>query len=112
MPSIYRRTRTITAAVLALCVTTGWGLSRSEEPSGSSRLRHFSFVTAAANRVAVDGATRSEPPAFTNEEFAARRAKVYEAIGDDFAVMCGFFASSNEYRRHRQHNNFYYLTGV
>jgi Xaa-Pro aminopeptidase len=54
-----------------------------------------------------------DPPApFSREELASRRARVYEGIGEDIAVFCGFYAGPNEYRRTRQHNNFYYLTGV
>ena len=85
----------------------------------SSRVRAVWFIVVfAVGTVGLSVAWPDEragtelKPAFANEEFAARRAKVYEAIGDDFAVMCGFYASPNEYRRHRQHNNFYYLTGV
>lgn len=48
---------------------------------------------------------------FAPQEFAARRARVYAAIGDDIAVMLGADAR-DDYRRPRQHNNFYYLTGV
>ena len=112
MPTFYCRPRTTIAAVLALCIATGWGWCRSDEPSSSLRLRPISFVAPAINRTAADDTTRPEPAGFTNEEFASRRAKVYEAIGDDFAVMLGVYAGPNEYRRHRQHNNFYYLTGV
>ena len=49
---------------------------------------------------------------FPPEEFAARRAKVYEAIGDQaFAVIQGA-PSQPGYRRFRQSNEFYYLCGV
>ncbi|MFY9552768.1 MAG: Xaa-Pro peptidase family protein [Thermoanaerobaculia bacterium] len=49
---------------------------------------------------------------FPPEEFAARRAKVYEAIGTDaFAVVQGA-PSPPGYTRFRQSNEFYYLCGV
>lgn len=49
--------------------------------------------------------------AFTKEEFAARRAKVYEAIGENVAVLVGAPAGS-AFHRWRQHNEFFYLCGV
>src|SRR5262245_21409824 len=49
---------------------------------------------------------------FPPEEFAARRAKVYDAIGKDaFAVVQGA-PSRPDYIRFRQNNDFYYLCGV
>ena len=49
---------------------------------------------------------------FPPEEFAARRAKVYEAIGKDaFAVIQGA-PSPPGYTRFRQSNDFYYLCGI
>src|SRR5262245_200938 len=49
---------------------------------------------------------------FPPEEFAARRAKVYEAIGGDaFAVIQGA-PSPPGYTRFRQSNDFYYLCGI
>ena len=49
---------------------------------------------------------------FPPEEFAARRAKVYEAMGKDaFAVIQGA-ASPPGYTRFRQSNDFYYLCGI
>jgi Xaa-Pro aminopeptidase len=49
---------------------------------------------------------------FPPEEFASRRAKVYEAIGADaFAIVQGA-PSPPGYTRFRQSNEFYYLCGV
>ena len=49
---------------------------------------------------------------FPPEEFAARRAKVYDAIGDEaFAVVQGA-PSPPGYTRFRQSNEFYYLCGI
>jgi len=49
---------------------------------------------------------------FPPEEFAARRAKVYDAIGDKaFAVVQGA-PSPTGYTRFRQSNDFYYLCGI
>src|SRR6187551_3033644 len=55
------------------------------------------------------------PPLFSTmlpkEEFAARRAKVFEKIGDGVAVLQGATETSS-YEKFRQANRFYYLTGV
>ncbi len=57
----------------------------------------------------------AQAPLFTDslppEEFAARRAKVFEAIGDGVAVLSGA-AEYPAYVRFRQNAQFYYLTGV
>ena len=69
------------------------------------------LVAAMAGTIAAQGQaplfTDSAPP----EEFAARRAKVFAAIGDGVAVLEG----STEYPayvRFRQNDQFFYLTGV
>ncbi len=49
--------------------------------------------------------------AFPPEEFAARRAKVFDAMGDGIAVLQGA-AEYPGYVRFRQNNQFFYLTGV
>jgi Xaa-Pro aminopeptidase len=55
------------------------------------------------------------PPLFSTslprEEFAARRAKVFQKIGDGVAVMQGATETA-AYAKFRQSNQFYYLTGV
>ena len=55
------------------------------------------------------------PPLFSTslpkEEFAARRAKVLQQIGDGVAVIQGATENSS-YSKFRQSNQFYYLTGV
>ena len=55
------------------------------------------------------------PPLFSTslpkEEFAARRAKVLQKIGDGVVVMQGATETSS-YEKFRQSNQFYYLTGV
>ncbi|MBI3787284.1 MAG: aminopeptidase P family protein [Ignavibacteriales bacterium] len=49
---------------------------------------------------------------FSPEEFAQRRAKIYDAIGSNaFAVLHGA-PSPAGYTRFRQYNEFYYLCGV
>jgi Xaa-Pro aminopeptidase len=57
----------------------------------------------------------AQPPLFTTslpkEEFAARRARVLEQIGDDVAIVQGATETSS-YEKFRQGNQFYYLTGV
>lgn len=51
--------------------------------------------------------TSDFPPA----EFAGRRSKVYEAIGENLALVQGA-ASPAGYTRFRQTNEFYYLSGI
>jgi len=55
------------------------------------------------------------PPLFATElpkeEFAARRAKLLQEIGDGVAVLQGA-AETASYEKFRQSNQFYYLTGV
>lgn len=57
-----------------------------------------------------------EAPLFTSdfppEEFAQRRAKVYEAIGPDAIALVQGAPSPQGYTRFRQYNEFYYLCGV
>lgn len=78
------------------------------------RLRQALLVglAAVAGTIAVRG---QAPPIFTDavpaEEFAARRAKVFAAIGDGLAVLEGA-AEYPAYVRFRQNNQFFYLTGV
>ncbi len=56
-----------------------------------------------------------EIPMFTGdfppEEFAARRTKAYEAIGNSFAILQGA-GTPEGYTRFRQFNEFYYLSGI
>src|SRR3954471_19459297 len=55
------------------------------------------------------------PPLFSTmlpkEEFAARRAKLFEKIGEGVAVLQGATETAS-YEKFRQSNQFYYLTGV
>ncbi|HEY1433753.1 MAG TPA: Xaa-Pro peptidase family protein [Thermoanaerobaculia bacterium] len=71
----------------------------------------LAFALCAAAALAQEGFgpfTTDFPP----EEFAARRAKVYDAIGDRaFAVVQGA-PSPQGYTRFRQSNDFYYLCGI
>ena len=57
----------------------------------------------------------AQPPLFSTalpkEEFAARRAKVLQKLGDGVAVLQGATETS-AYEKFRQSNQFYYLTGV
>lgn len=48
---------------------------------------------------------------FPIEEFAARRARVFESIGDDVAIIQGAVERSAELP-FRQSNQFFYLTGI
>ena len=49
---------------------------------------------------------------FPPEEFAERRAKIYDAIGPDAAAVLQGAPSPEGYVRFRQANEFYYLTGI
>ncbi len=49
---------------------------------------------------------------FTSEEFQARRAKVYEAIGDEAVALLQGAAKNRAHDLFRQSNDFYYLCGV
>jgi Xaa-Pro aminopeptidase len=57
----------------------------------------------------------AQPPLFTTalpkEEFAARRAKVLEQIGDGVVVIQGATETAS-YEKFRQSNQFFYLTGI
>ena len=57
----------------------------------------------------------AQPPLFTDSlppaEFAARRARVIQAIGDGAAVIQGA-TELPSYHKFRQNNQFFYLTGV
>ena len=48
---------------------------------------------------------------FTPDDFAKRRAKVLEQIGDGIAILHGAELPEG-YIKFRQDNNFFYLTGV
>ena len=60
-------------------------------------------------------AASAQPPLFTDslppEEFAARRARVLEQIGDGASVIQGT-TELPSYHKFRQNNQFFYLTGV
>src|SRR5690349_14130883 len=49
---------------------------------------------------------------FPPEEFAARRAKVFEAIGPNSVALIQGAPSPAGYTRFRQWNDFYYLCGI
>lgn len=61
-------------------------------------------------------AAAQDIPHFTNdfppEEFAARRAKVYDAIGTGAIALLQGAPSPTGYTRFRQSNEFYYLCGI
>lgn len=51
-------------------------------------------------------------PDFPPEEFAARRAKVYDAIGENGIALVQGAPSPSGYTRFRQSNELYYLCGI
>lgn len=59
---------------------------------------------------ASGGVVDANPP-FTPEEFATRRERVFDALGGDLAVIGGADPTES-WRPFRQHNDFYYLTGL
>jgi Xaa-Pro aminopeptidase len=76
-----------------------------------------SFLILAAAAIAALSSARLDAgrPLFTTafppDEFAARRARVFERIGDAVAIVQGA-AEYPAYVRFRQNNQFFYLTGV
>src|SRR4249920_3802289 len=72
------------------------------------------LIFAALMLVALSSALSAQP-VFSNifppEEFAARRARVMEKIGDGVALLQGTTERPGE-QPLRQNNQFYYLTGV
>jgi Xaa-Pro aminopeptidase len=75
-------------------------------------MKRATFLSACLLLVA---SAASGQPLFTDslpkEEFAARRAKLMEQIGDGIAVIQGTTETGNSLK-FRQNNQFYYLTGV
>lgn len=75
--------------------------------------RHLTLVVCLA--VALVGSPEAQPPLFTDalplEEFAGRRARVMEQIGEGVAILQGA-AEYPAYVKFRQNNQFFYLTGV
>jgi Xaa-Pro aminopeptidase len=63
----------------------------------------------------IASSASAQPPLFTDalpkEEFAARRARVMQQIGDAVVVLQGA-AETSSYEKFRQSNQFFYLTGV
>lgn len=61
-------------------------------------------------------AVAQDSPLFTSdfppEEFAARRAKIYAAIGENGLAVVQGAASPDNYVRFRQSNELYYLSGI
>ena len=73
------------------------------------------FPLVLCSLIASAAAVFAQPPLFTDafpkEEFAARRARVMQQIGDGVAVPQGATETSS-YEKFRQSNQFFYLTGV
>lgn len=73
------------------------------------------LLALAAAVLAVASTVRAQPPLFTDalpkEEFAARRARVMQEIGDAVVVLQGATETSS-YEKFRQSNQFFYLSGI
>lgn len=78
-------------------------------------IMHRSAALAAAIVLCCLVPISAQPPLFESslpkDEFAARRAKVFDTIGDAVVVMQGA-AETASYEKFRQSNQFYYLTGI
>ncbi|MGH8428897.1 MAG: aminopeptidase P N-terminal domain-containing protein, partial [Solimonas sp.] len=67
-----------------------------------------------ATLVVTAGVTFAQPlftDSLPKEEFAERRAKLFDKIGDGVAIIQGTAETGNA-KKFRQNNQFYYLTGV
>src|SRR3954470_1674833 len=80
--------------------------------------RHLVLLTSASFALVLAtlaAQSPAGPPLFSTmlpkEEFAARRAKLFEKIGEGVAVLQGATETAS-YEKFRQSNQFYYLTGV
>jgi Xaa-Pro aminopeptidase len=75
----------------------------------------FATLSAQSGPVPSERQRVEGPPLFSTalpkEEFAARRTKLLQKIGDGVVVMQGA-AETSSYEKFRQSNQFYYLTGV
>jgi Xaa-Pro aminopeptidase len=73
------------------------------------------LIVPASLAVATLAVLAAQRPVFTDafppQEFAARRARVMEKVGDGVAILQGA-AESPAYVKFRQNNQFFYLTGV
>src|ERR1041385_4273854 len=67
----------------------------------------LTFLTAVTNTVCAQDSWKY----FSADDFAKRRAKVMEQIGDGIAILQGA-ELPEAFVKFRQDNNFYYLTGV
>jgi Xaa-Pro aminopeptidase len=76
-----------------------------------SKIALLLVAVASSSAAQAPEATRVFTAPFPPEEFAARRARVIERIGDAIAVIQGATEKPSE-AEFRQNNQFYYLTGV
>jgi Xaa-Pro aminopeptidase len=86
-------------------IIRGWGLV-----PGCWRLAVGGWVVLAA-RIVLAQPVFTGPEIFPLEEFAARRARVMDAVGDALVIMQGTTERPGE-QPLRQNNQFFYLTGI
>ncbi len=90
----------------------GWGAAYTIANTIRDLMKQICALIAA---MALSGPSISAQPVFTNvfpvQEYAARRARVMEKIGDAVAIMQGTTERPGE-QPLRQSNQFFYLTGV
>src|SRR6476660_4671280 len=79
-------------------------------PNLSASLVTGLLLTAAEKGSAQAG--RAFTSDFTTQEFAARRAKIYDAIGRDGVALMQGLPTVHSSAVFRQSNEFYYVTGV
>lgn len=72
----------------------------------------FAVLTAALAGTSLAQDAPLFTPYFPAEEFRARQEAVMDAIGDDAVALLQGAPSPAGYLRFRQHNDFYYLSGV
>src|SRR5688572_22892405 len=97
--------------------TASGALYKRPPKSYSLRMRTRTLAVTIAGLLTVHAtgsaqAGRAFTTDFTTQEFAARRAKVYDAIGRDGIALMQGLPSVHSSAVFRQSNEFYYLTGV
>src|SRR5688572_18389381 len=97
--------------------TASGALYKRPPKSYSLRMRTRTLAVTIAGLLTVHAtgsaqAGRAFTTDFTTQEFAARRAKVYDAIGQDAVALMQGLPSVHSSAVFRQSNEFYYITGV
>lgn len=88
--------------------------TRAENPMLTSTKRNFCLAVLLLSFTSLSAAQNIPlfTEDFTAEEFSARRARVYDAIGKNAIAILQGEPSPRGYTRFRQSNEFYYLSGI